>query len=829
MRVEVPHHFVVSPAFVEKAGSNAFLLHQSRHGDWDAGPDWAERFESMEELHAWARTQEPTRPPADDSGVEPWVQVASYARHPLAPYNEGAAFEFEVFGRIDADGLLELAAVPKEDVFADKKQEGSRPFVLARVALDDLARSCGHGDTRARLRLADAAVSREVLLQGEHLRMSAAPRCIGVFMESGRAFYRQVVREVRVVKTSKGEEVSREELEPVSRVRSLEHYGFIWVYYAAILDDVLYVVSIPAFSDPAGGSVVVDSAVERTFEADGTLTERLTTARVSLPCPPTEDDLRASGFPGVIYNPNDVVDEGGLQSFAVPARRIFGTASDGKLGRHYDVDALTRDLLVDDEEGSVLCRRVLARVDKRPGRGFAVTPLMHGDVDAGLTFTSARGGVYADVDGGLQWTPAAELEFAALEKEEVASFLQAGASLYIPYRSAGAGGWMYAGWLSWEGTRQGPVYSLQGPLQAWGSGLAVEQRDVESLVLAEVTCSVTTTTISDDAVPPVPPPIGPSPEPDPTAEDDFEELPRGRLGDFYEYTCDSSAVAPLHMSSSLGDDDLAGLIESAGPDAARQVLFSFALNRGSRLFKTPSFQYTVTVTLGGSDGPYSWMGEAGKFCNVGSATLEPPRLGSGEFVAALTVAWAAPHDEVAPDKEVTLVKTVPAKDKSGACRLAGATSVTASERLSAGSLIRVEESATQAARYPARFYEVTWTEVWDEEKADPDSGELVRDTHKTNYRRFLRSRDDADALTASLPTHERAEVTRGPRTRSLQNPAWWVVHVMHVSVDQAALRRAMCWEREFTAAMSGELTLSATSGSYYIAASVGEVVKALPS
>ncbi len=61
-----------------------------------------------------------------------------------------------------------------------------------------------------------------------------------------------------------------------------------------------------------------------------------------------------------------------------------------------------------------------------------------------------------------------------------------------------------------------------------------------------------------------------------------------------------------------------------------------------------------------------------------------------------------------------------------------------------------------------RFYEVTWTEVFDEEMADPETEEVKRETHTVNYRHYLPSREAAETLAASLPTAGSIAIRRFP-------------------------------------------------------------------
>lgn len=814
---------------------------QLTHGSVRLAPGVANRFGAREELLAWAVRGFAVDPDASSIGAGPWVPMCTYRRWPGMPYIRGYdSMRFQICGRLDEVGRVELAAFewdgsdykPWERVPAQRRES------LGSVAEVDGTCSLGrlwHGDHVPVLRFASQEESEAMLLKDGKLKKSAAPRCVGVLMETGLVYWLYRVTETRRQVGADGSVISEEVMEPHTFRRRTTYYGPAWVYYAAIIDGVLYLAGVAQCLEPTRyGTVVVDTKIDRRFDEDGRMTVDYGTTRLPLgvACV-TEDDLKTTGFSNSIYNPEEPV-------FPLPDQEIYDHMEllfgfrNGRLQAGFRTRPFTESMLLADRDdaGTVMARRSLARVDAGEDGGFRLTPLQHGDVRAGLTLTCPAGGVYRGQDGALQVLERFELSTQWREGEGF-NAREEGTSMYIPYRTAGSGGYALCAWMDFTLARTGTNYALSGPVRAWGDGVIGELIPDSELYVTTIDCAVTTTRVvpAGGGAPDWPPL---DPKPDREAEEDYDpDPPAGRLGNFYEYyMANSAAEYPVRMSSSLGDDDLASLISTAGPDVARQASFTFSLNPASRFFKTPSFYYLVEVTVGGSDGPYSWYGAAGKYCNVGSVTMAPSTLGANDYVAALTVAWAAPHDEVAADQVVTLTKRVPSLNKAGACRLAGATTVTAGEKLSGGNLITVEEMSTRTARYPERWYKVEWTEICDEVVVDPQTGREEKVSKSYSCRRWYDNKEAADAKAAALKPgrgeRERSDVTRGPVIRYQVNPGWYLVRMMQVKVDLDALRAAMGWNLEPAPSVSGAISLSASSGDFYANARVSSVTKTLP-
>lgn len=318
----------------------------------------------------WMRQCQPEAPQSDPQkpDIQGWTYIADYTIHPLTPTHSGP-LHYYIHARIRHDNRLEFGA------FAEPCQGSSRrQYPLTRISGSGNARPtltpCLHGDLTPALRIAGKAEAEAKLLHNGKLIQSAAPKLIGALMNVGNAR----------IALSYGDSTT---------YLLKTYYGHIWVYWGAIIDNILYIAGIPAYTGQDRGTIVCSST------EDGRGTRR----PVSLP--PTEDDLRTQFGGSVLVSALSTVP---LQrnDFHQAVERVWGISS-SPIGGFESSDVNVERFLEsygDTTTPTVLCTRALARVQTDSGTP-TLTRLYHGDVYTDSTLLGYSGGVYATPRGLL--------------------------------------------------------------------------------------------------------------------------------------------------------------------------------------------------------------------------------------------------------------------------------------------------------------------------------------------------------------------------------------------------------------------------------------------
>ncbi len=364
----LPHFGLAAfDAPADEAGKISFSSSQIRHGDFYLNPSAYGTFNGQnglmdnDAMHKWLAKEVVEQPEQLDEApdIQGWTYIADYSLHPLTPNHERPLFYY-LHARIRHDNRIEFGMFEsvEEAPSAWKSAVGKVNQILGQQGLEDAHFSASqvlHGDLRPPLRIAGKEEAEAMLLNNGKLVMAACPRSVGVLMNAGQA----------TIGLRYGSNTT---------YRLVTYYGHIWTYWAAIIDNVLYLVGIPLYTGNDRGSFTYSVG-----ESSG---------RVRLSLPPTLHDLRSS-FAGNTNSPSQ-------SEFYKAAELLWGIEPNAGLASVNHRIGPFLEKYGDYSSDVVLSRRAIARVCKDGLGRVTLEQVAHGDIDSSLTLLSVEGGVYAD-------------------------------------------------------------------------------------------------------------------------------------------------------------------------------------------------------------------------------------------------------------------------------------------------------------------------------------------------------------------------------------------------------------------------------------------------
>lgn len=353
----------------------SFDARQLLHGDLPLHPGVHGTFNDENGLmdndkrHEWMKLVQPEEPEEDPGkpDIQGWTYMADYTLHPLTPNHKGS-MQYYIHGRIRYDNSIQFGVFNRVVAGAAKRGESVSQIRMAMAGGKPSfsSRQTVHGDLTPPLRLAGKQEAEALLFPSGQLVVAAAPKLIGVWMNMGKA----------KITLQRGDS---------SFYRLKTYYGHIWCYWGALLDNVLYLVGVPAYTGGEQGTLVYTSGGH--------------TRREAVKLPPTEDDLR-DFFQGGMVSGEEYV-AAPRNNFYSAVDLVWGvkkSGSGGLMGSRVKVSDFLEEY--GEYSSSVpLCQRSLACLRQpEPGK-FVCTQTAHGDRVVDLTLLGYDGGVYATPQG----------------------------------------------------------------------------------------------------------------------------------------------------------------------------------------------------------------------------------------------------------------------------------------------------------------------------------------------------------------------------------------------------------------------------------------------
>ena len=317
-----------------------------------------------EKRREWMKRCEPETPMFvdDEPDIQGWTYITDYSIHSRTPTHSGP-YSYYIHARIRHDNRIQFG------VFAEQYNGEHRlQLPLFSVLKEEerlLQSQLLHGDFVPPLRIAGKKEAEEMLLADGKLKQAAAPKLIGCLMNVGNAR----------VSVTYGK---------TTTYFLKTYYGHIWIYWAAIIDRVFYMVGIPVYTGNDRGTLVYAPGTD----GKGT--------RISVNLPPTEDDLR-SQYGGSVFVGEDCTLAPNQGSFYRAAKLIWGV-TDEYHGGFESTMVKVDDFLEkygDKKSPIPLCKRALAVVKPGDEEDKPVYSLLsHGDIYTDVSMLGYDGGVY---------------------------------------------------------------------------------------------------------------------------------------------------------------------------------------------------------------------------------------------------------------------------------------------------------------------------------------------------------------------------------------------------------------------------------------------------
>lgn len=530
-------------------GEEPFTARALTHGDIDSPPDvrgtfslaGADGVTDTEARGEWMLQQCAETPGEDDAGsIQGWTYVADYSVHPCTP-NTRLTGRFYIHARIDSANRLQFGIFQSPS--GGHRRSSSRPLAL--IAPGPALQQLRHGDAAPPLRIAPKEEAQRVLLVDGRLRMEACPRFAGVLHNWGMAKVKLSGKETRT--TSSG----TKELPYGPHFSTIYYYGHIWSYWYTVINNVLHFVGIPVYTSDEQGSIVYTYQGTKN-RRNGEWVDKQKRAQVNLP--PTEDDLKSSGFSVQRVRKADYISAPTL-GFDSAFLQTYGYIN--RLPGEADARSLLGSQGVTGADPFCVCRRPVARIEATPDGGFILHQLQHGDIYANTSAIGFLGGVFRDSQNAL--IPASLEEVSHVSTNpSTGGPVSSGVSGYIPACSRyNLEGLAAITAQAFHVSRYGAAYNIEikggaHPFVRYAPEITLPECDVA------LTCNFTSNTSGgsqddddddDDNPPPIPPPGGDDVDED---DDDHEKpghIDLGDLGFWYQ------AASGVSVSAKRDRDD----------------------------------------------------------------------------------------------------------------------------------------------------------------------------------------------------------------------------------------------------------------------------------